>query len=69
MNAFAVGDEQLNIRGLYPTLFLIAHCCIPNTLHTDDDHYHMKLVSSIPIEKNALITLSYTNSLQVIELY
>lgn len=65
VNAFAVGDESLNIRGIYPTAFLIAHSCVCNTSHTDDEDYNIKVFSSLPIPKDDMISLSYTNSLQV----
>ncbi|KAG8314264.1 hypothetical protein J6590_096708 [Homalodisca vitripennis] len=64
VNAFAVGEDSLSIRGLYPTAFYIAHSCVPNTSHTDDEEFRMKVFTSVQVAKDEMITLSYTNSLQ-----
>uniref|UniRef100_A0A1B6LH42 Uncharacterized protein n=2 Tax=Graphocephala atropunctata TaxID=36148 RepID=A0A1B6LH42_9HEMI len=68
VNAFEVGEESLNIRGLYPTAFYIAHSCVPNTSHSDDEEFRMKVFTSVQVPKDEIITLSYTNSLKVTNL-
>ncbi|KAG8322788.1 hypothetical protein J6590_015779 [Homalodisca vitripennis] len=69
VNAFAVGEDSLSIRGLYPTAFYIAHSCVPNTSHTDDEEFRMKVFTSVQVAKDEMITLSYTNSLQFVPLF
>lgn len=65
VNAFAVGEDSLDLRGLYASACLLAHSCIANTAHTDDDNYRLTLYASLPIAKGDTISLSYTNTLLV----
>lgn len=66
VNAFEIGQQGINIRGLYPTAFLMSHDCVPNTSHCDEEkQYALTVRASINIEANHPITLSYAYTLQV----
>lgn len=64
VNAFEIGQRGISIRALYHTAFLLAHDCIPNTTHTDNNSYRLTIRSSMPILQNQLISLSYAYSMQ-----
>ncbi|XP_017777901.1 PREDICTED: protein msta-like [Nicrophorus vespilloides] len=65
VNAFEIGHLGVNIRGLYPTAFLMSHNCIPNTNHNDDeDDFKLTVRASTSISINQPITLSYAYTLQ-----
>lgn len=66
VNCFEIGQHGINIRGLYPTAFLMSHDCVPNTNHTDDaKDYRLTVRASTNITMNHPITLSYAYTLQV----
>lgn len=66
VNCFEIGQHGINIRGLYPTAFLMSHDCVPNTNHTDDAAgYKLTVRASTSIFTNQPITLSYAYTLQV----
>ncbi|XP_066992449.2 SET domain-containing protein SmydA-8 isoform X1 [Anabrus simplex] len=62
VNAFEIG--QHGMRSLYPSAFLLAHDCVPNTSHCDDDEYRITIRASRDINKGRPITLSYAYTLQ-----
>nr|CAD7568212.1 unnamed protein product [Timema californicum] len=64
VNAFEVGQHGVSVRALYPTAFYLAHSCVPNTSHTDDDNYKLTVRCSSQIKKGETITLSYAYTLQ-----
>lgn len=64
VNAFEIGQRGISIRALYPTAFLLAHECVPNTTHTDNNSYRLTIRSSMPILQNQLISLSYAYTMQ-----
>nr|CAD7593204.1 unnamed protein product [Timema genevievae] len=64
VNAFEVGQHGVSVRALYPTAFYLAHSCVPNTSHTDDDNYRLTVRCSSQIKKGDTITLSYAYTLQ-----
>ncbi|KAF5291492.1 hypothetical protein FQR65_LT01804 [Abscondita terminalis] len=64
VNAFEIGQSGVNLRGLYPTAFLMSHNCVPNTNHTDEDcDYRLTVRASTEIEVEQPITLSYAYTL------
>lgn len=70
MNAFEIGQQGINIRGIYPTAYLMSHDCIPNTNHTDEvENYRLIVRASIKININEPITISYAYTLQVFKFY
>ncbi|KAK9505398.1 hypothetical protein O3M35_009467 [Rhynocoris fuscipes] len=62
VNSFAV--EHLGVSGLFPTAFLFAHDCVPNTTHIIDSKFNMTVRATVPISKGEAVTLSYANTLQ-----
>lgn len=65
VNCFEIGQQGVNIRGLYPTAFLMSHDCVPNTNHTDEaKNYTLTVRASTFIQTNQPITLSYAYTLQ-----
>lgn len=67
VNAFEIGQQGVNIRGIYPTSFLLSHDCVPNTNHTDEeDTYKLTVRASTRIPLGHPITLSYAYTLQVL---
>lgn len=65
VNAFEIGQQGVNIRGLYPTAFLMSHDCVPNTSHSDEEKdYKLTVRASSCIAENHPITLSYAYTLQ-----
>lgn len=65
VNAFEIGQQGVNIRGIYPTSFLLSHDCVPNTNHTDEeDTYKLTVRASTRIPLGHPITLSYAYTLQ-----
>lgn len=66
MNAFEIGHQGVNVRGIYPTAFLMSHDCVPNTNHSDDGiNFTLTVRASVDIPENHPITLSYAYTLQV----
>ncbi|XP_018564705.1 protein msta isoform X2 [Anoplophora glabripennis] len=64
VNCFEIG-QGINIRGLYPTAFLMSHDCVPNTNHTDEEtNYKLTVRASTRISQGHPITLSYAYTLQ-----
>lgn len=65
VNAFEIGQQGINIRGLYPSAFLMSHNCVPNTSHCDEEQdYKLSVRASTTIRTNQAITLSYAYTLQ-----
>ncbi|KAJ8940713.1 hypothetical protein NQ318_009116 [Aromia moschata] len=65
VNCFEIGQQGVNIRGLYPTAFLLSHDCVPNTNHTDEEkNYKLTIRASTKIPLGYPITLSYAYTLQ-----
>lgn len=65
VNSFEIGQQGINIRGLYPTSFLLSHDCVPNTNHTDQEGtYILTIRASTRILEGHPITLSYAYTLQ-----
>lgn len=65
VNAFEVGQEGVSIRALYPQAFYMAHDCVPNTGHTDDKNFRLRVKVSTKIHKGSPIYLSYAYTFQV----
>ncbi|KAJ8981911.1 hypothetical protein NQ317_007303 [Molorchus minor] len=66
VNCFEIGQQGVNIRGLYPTAFLLAHDCVPNTNHNDEEtNYKLTIRASTKIPLGYPITLSYAYTLQL----
>lgn len=66
VNCFEIGQNFAKARTLYPSAFLLAHDCCPNTSHTDDPKtYDIILRTSRAVKKGEAITLSYAYTLQV----
>ncbi|KAK4874047.1 hypothetical protein RN001_013407 [Aquatica leii] len=64
VNAFEIGQNGINLRGLYPTAFLMSHNCVPNTNHVDEDcDYRLIVRASTEIGVEEPITLSYAYTL------
>lgn len=65
VNAFEIGHQGINVRGLYPTAFLMSHDCVPNTNHSDDGiDFTLTVRASVDIPENYPITLSYAYTLE-----
>ncbi|KAK9883474.1 hypothetical protein WA026_001650 [Henosepilachna vigintioctopunctata] len=65
VNAFEIGQQGINVRGVYPTAFLMSHDCVPNTNHSDDGtNFTLTVRASMDIPENHPITLSYAYTLQ-----
>lgn len=66
VNCFEIGQNLAKARTLYPSAFLLAHDCCPNTSHTDDpETFDIILRTSRAVRKGEAITLSYAYTLQV----
>lgn len=69
VNSFEIGHSGVSLRALYPSAFLLAHDCVPNTTHIDDEQtFRIVVRASVVIKKGTPITLSYAHTLQVIGL-
>ncbi|XP_060522073.1 SET domain-containing protein SmydA-8-like isoform X2 [Cylas formicarius] len=65
VNAFEIGHQDVQLRGLYPTAFLLSHDCVPNTNHTDQEGtFNLTIRASTAIAEGEPITLSYSYTLQ-----
>lgn len=64
VNAFEVGQNDISIRALYPRAFYMAHDCVPNTGHTDDKNFCLRVRATTLIPKGSSINLSYAYTLQ-----
>ncbi|XP_061393002.1 SET domain-containing protein SmydA-8 [Musca vetustissima] len=65
VNCFEIGQNLAKARTLYPSAFLLAHDCCPNTSHTDDpETFDIILRTSRSVRKDEAITLSYAYTLQ-----
>ncbi|EFA08507.1 SET domain-containing protein SmydA-8 [Tribolium castaneum] len=65
VNSFEIGQQGVNIRGLYPSAFLMSHDCVPNTNHIDEEStFRLTVRASTRIEPGEMITLSYAYTLQ-----
>ena len=65
VNAFEVGQNDVSIRALYPRAFYMAHDCVPNTGHTDDKNFRLRVRATTLIPKGHSINISYAYTLQV----
>lgn len=65
VNCFEIGQNGSKARTLYPSAFLLAHDCSPNTAHTDDPRsYAILLRTSRRVREREALTLSYAYTLQ-----
>ncbi|KAL5275564.1 hypothetical protein ACFFRR_001440 [Megaselia abdita] len=65
VNCFELGDQQKQIRALYPSAFLMSHECVCNTRHTDDPQTNvLKVMACRAIRKGESITINYGYTLQ-----
>ncbi|KAH8304072.1 hypothetical protein KR059_000002, partial [Drosophila kikkawai] len=65
VNCFEIGQNGSKARTLYPSAFLLAHDCRPNTAHTDDPRsYAILLRTSRRVREREALTLSYAYTLQ-----
>lgn len=66
VNSFEIGQNGAKARALYPSAFLIAHECTPNTTHTDHPKTHsLTIRCTKSMKKNEMFSLSYAYTLQV----
>lgn len=66
VNAFEIGHNGMRLQGLFPSAFLIAHECVPNTMHTDSK-FHLTVRTAVPVHSGDMLTLTYAYTLQVFE--
>ncbi|KAL7743252.1 hypothetical protein ACLKA6_016193 [Drosophila palustris] len=65
VNCFEIGQRGAKARTLYPSAFLLAHDCSPNTSHTDDpESFSIMLRTSRVVRERETLTLSYAYTLQ-----
>ncbi|BFF99979.1 SET domain-containing protein SmydA-8 [Drosophila madeirensis] len=65
VNCFEIGQKGAKARTLYPSAFLLAHDCSPNTAHTDDPRsFAILLRTSRRVSEHEALTLSYAYTLQ-----
>ncbi|XP_017045855.2 SET domain-containing protein SmydA-8 [Drosophila ficusphila] len=65
VNCFEIGQNGAKARTLYPSAFLLAHDCTPNTAHTDDPvTFEILLRTSRRVREREALTLSYAYTLQ-----
>ncbi|XP_032597198.1 SET domain-containing protein SmydA-8 [Drosophila grimshawi] len=65
VNCFEIGQRGAKARTLYPSAFLLAHDCTPNTAHTDDPAtFAILLRTSRRVLEQEPLTLSYAYTLQ-----
>jgi hypothetical protein len=64
VNAFEVGPQGRSVRALYPSAYLMAHDCTPNTSHSDDSQRRLTVRAVCKINKGEAVTLSYAYTLQ-----
>ncbi|KAH8399746.1 hypothetical protein KR215_001992 [Drosophila sulfurigaster] len=65
VNCFEIGQRGAKARTLYPSAFLLAHDCSPNTSHTDDPgNFAILLRTSRAVREQEPLTLSYAYTLQ-----
>ncbi|EDX02031.1 SET domain-containing protein SmydA-8 isoform X2 [Drosophila yakuba] len=65
VNCFEIGQNGAKARTLYPSAFLLAHDCTPNTAHTDDPRsFEILLRTSRRVREREALTLSYAYTLQ-----
>jgi len=65
VNCFEIGQRGAKARTLYPSAFLLAHDCSPNTSHTDDpESFAIILRTSRVVREQEPLTLSYAYTLQ-----
>ncbi|KAH8388057.1 hypothetical protein KR093_011417, partial [Drosophila rubida] len=65
VNCFEIGQRGAKARTLYPSAFLLAHDCSPNTAHTDDpSSFAILLRTSRAVREQETLTLSYAYTLQ-----
>lgn len=57
--------DSAAMRGLYVNVSLLAHNCCPNANQAIDDQYRMKVYANRNIDKDEMVTNSYTNVLLV----
>jgi hypothetical protein len=65
-NSFEIrrSDGDIKIRGLYPKAAMLSHDCKPNTKHVfTGPNYTLELVSTVPIQKGEVISVTYTQTL------
>ncbi|KAH8284421.1 hypothetical protein KR018_005975, partial [Drosophila ironensis] len=65
VNCFEIGQNGAKARTLYPSAFLLAHDCSPNTAHTDHPKsFAILLRTSRRVREREALTLSYAYTLQ-----
>ncbi|KAH8420217.1 hypothetical protein KR009_007513 [Drosophila setifemur] len=65
VNCFEIGQNGAKARTLYPSAFLLAHDCSPNTAHTDHPaSFAILLRTSRRVREREALTLSYAYTLQ-----
>lgn len=65
VNSFEIGQNGARARALYPSAFLLAHACTPNTTHSDHPITHNLTVRvTKSMKKDEMFTLSYAYTLQ-----
>lgn len=65
-NCFEVflSSKLVKVRGIYPKAAMMAHDCRPNTKHSFDDNFEMKVFATTAIKKGEMILTSYTHPLK-----
>ncbi|CAH0386416.1 unnamed protein product, partial [Bemisia tabaci] len=64
VNAFEITVGDHGIRGLYPEAFLLAHDCIPNTSHYNNDQFLFEMRTTVPVRSGEILKTSYAYVLQ-----
>lgn len=65
VNCFEIGQQGSKARAMYPSAFLLAHDCSPNTTHTDYPETCVMAIRVIRnLKKGEPITLSYAYTFQ-----
>lgn len=62
VNAFEVGS---GLRAIYPTAYLFAHNCTPNTKHSDGKNFEISFHATGAVRKQSPLFVTYTYILQV----
>lgn len=66
-NSFDVRSKkhEINLRGLYPTVNLVAHDCTKNTCHyfLPEENFALVLMATVDIQKGDILTTTYTQTL------
>uniref|UniRef100_A0A1I8M6E6 Uncharacterized protein n=1 Tax=Musca domestica TaxID=7370 RepID=A0A1I8M6E6_MUSDO len=64
VNSYEIrAPDSEGMRALYLNASMLAHNCIPNANQAIDDQYRIKIYANRDIDKDEMVTISYTNVL------